>query len=80
MGVTLPSIDAMLARIDRALAPPFVLPIGGPVPVNGAFCWRDRPSTVRLHGGHMIVCCDVIAGDNALEMCQPHYDQFMAAA
>jgi hypothetical protein len=77
VGVTVPSIDAMLAEIDRALAPPFVLPIGGPVTSLGEWCWKDKLKFFAFHGTTFIVPCGAISGgDEMLGLCPAHYDSW----
>lgn len=75
MGVTLPSIDAMLAEIDRALSAPLQLPAGGPVTPTGEWCWADKASTFAYTGTTIIVPCNTLAGENDIGMCDYHYEE-----
>lgn len=75
MGVTLPSIDAMLAEIDRALTAPLQLPDGGPVATTGDWCWADKRSTFAYTGTTIIVPCTDLAGENGIGLCDPHYEE-----
>ncbi len=77
MGVTVPSIDRMLAEIDRALAPPFQLPVGGPVvpPFEAPWCWADWTPGSGLPaypsaGGYY---CGLKGYDALAGLCGHHY-------
>lgn len=72
----LADIDRILADIDRAL---FVLPAGGPVTPLGTWCWKDRASSVVLiSGGPHLIPCGRVSGDNGLDLCPEHYEEFTA--
>ncbi len=78
MPVTLPSIDRLLAKIDRELAPPFQLPVGGPVvePFEAPWCWADWTPGSGLPayaspGGYY---CGLRGQEKLAGLCGVHYD------
>lgn len=80
MGVTLPSIDRSLAEIDRALAPPFQLPVGGPVvePFEAQWCWGDWTpgSGMPAYPSSSGYYCGLRARRDLLDLCAYHYELF----
>lgn len=82
MGVTLGSIDRMLAEVDRVLAGPRSMPVGGPVkPVPEAnFCWKDSESPI--HPGHVRPCGTLLpyGWELTMGLCPPHYLELVVDA
>ncbi len=86
MGVALPSVDRMLAQIDRELAPSFRLPVGGPLVERPAKCWADFSSVpwAQLLEGkpelyaslHNLSGCSADP-ETTVGLCLPHYAQMI---
>lgn len=76
-GVTVPSIDRMLAEINRVLAPPFRLPVGGPVvkPFEAKWCWADwEPgSGMPAYPSPSGYYCGLRARRDLLDLCAYHH-------